>query len=122
MIEQRELAKLEAEIRRLWKVHDNGVRRLREVEKEREDARTDASLLRHVLKEAEEALAARQAVAPEAYGAMLDLQAVLDHGGPTSEAERTALRSRIAKLEALVVAARRESVSHDGALREGRDD
>ena len=53
-------------------------------------------------------LAAHQAVVPEAYGAMLDLQAVLDHGGPTSEAERTALRSRIAKLEALVVAARTE--------------
>jgi len=51
-----QIAALEAEVGRLQDVHDSGVRRLREVEAERESIRTDFSLHRHVCKEEREEL------------------------------------------------------------------
>ena len=59
------LADAIAEIRRLREVHNQGVRRLREMEAERDAARTDRDLLCYVQKDLDADLAAHRAVVRE---------------------------------------------------------
>ena len=93
------------EIRRLREVHDQGVRRFREMEAERDAARTDRDLLRYVQKDLDADLAAHRAVVTAAEHAVIYLEQVLKHISATHSPEYIFRELR----EALVVGARKGS-------------